>query len=42
MNNLNNYLEKTLYQLMDHFENEIVESKEAKTSFSFKWILKND
>lgn len=34
----NMYLEKTLYELIDHFENEIVEFKEAKTTFSFKDI----
>ena len=40
MNNLDSYLEKTLYQLLEDFENEIVEFKEAKTGFSFKDIGK--
>ena len=35
MEDTNLYLEKTLYELIDHFENEIVEFKEAKTTFSF-------
>lgn len=38
MEDTNLYLEKTLYELIDHFENEIVEFKESKTTFSFRDI----